>query len=165
MQLLIISNRILSDGESTPMENIAYKLPEELRAKYQTQACVCVNVVERLKVAAALKLWFNRSYRDIEFSVPLALGRKKFFVDVLAKRADGVVGVECVPSVNLGWLRERMALLRRSFPSDGYFVIVFPSTVGKQVDRATFLADEVWVTDETNSKVASMMFVSTCHKK
>jgi hypothetical protein len=146
------------------MSILINKLPEELREKYQTQACVCIDVVECLKVAATLKLWFNRSYRDIDFSVPLALGRKKFFVDVLAKREDGVVAVECVPSVNLGWLRERMALLRRCFPSNGYFVIVFPSTVSKRVNKAAFLADEVWVTDETNSKVASMLFATVWHK-
>lgn len=146
------------------MDNIAKKLPEILRAKYQTQACVCIDVVECLKVAATLKLWFNRSYRDIEFSVPLTLGRKKFFVDVLAKREDGVVAVECVPSLNLGWLREQMGLLRRSFPSNGYFIIVFPSTVGKRVKKAMFLADEIWVTNKDNSKVARMMFVSTFHK-
>jgi hypothetical protein len=50
-------------------------------------------------------------------------------------------------------------------PPNTYFVIVFPSTVGKRVDKVMFLADEVWVTDETNSKVASMMFISTCHKE
>ncbi len=145
-------------------KNPADKLPEELRAKYETQACECCDVVECLKVAAALKLWCNRGYRDIEFSVPLVLGRKKFFVDVLARKGDCVVGVECMPNLNLGWLRGRMALLRRCLPSNTYLVIVFPSTVGERVNRAAFLADEVWVTDEDNSKVARMMFVSTCHK-
>jgi hypothetical protein len=57
-----------------------------------------------------------------------------------------------------------MALLRRCFPSNGYFVIVFPSTVSKRVNKAAFLADEVWVTDETNSKVASMLFATVWHK-
>jgi hypothetical protein len=146
------------------MDDPINKLPEELRVKYGIQSCECCDVVECLKVAAALKLWYNRSYRNIEFSVPLALGRKKFFIDVLARKEDGVVGVECMPSLNWGWLRGRMALLRRCLPPDTYFVIVFPSSVGKRVDRAAFLADEVWVTDETNSKVASMMFVSVCRK-
>ncbi len=146
------------------MNNFANKLPEELRAKYEAQACVCCDVVECLKVASALKLWHNRGYRDIAFSVPLVLGRKKFFVDVLARKGAGVVGVECMPSLNLGWLRGRMALLRRCLPSGTYYVIVFPSTVGERVNRAAFLADEVWVADEDNSKVASMMFVSVCHR-
>ncbi|MCL5877551.1 MAG: hypothetical protein M1540_07055 [Candidatus Bathyarchaeota archaeon] len=128
------------------------------------QACVCCDVVECLKVVAALKLWCNRGYRDVEFSVPLTLGKKKFFVDVLARREDVVVGVECMPSANLGWLRARMALLRRCLPPNTYFVLVFPSTVGERVDKAAFLADEVWVTDEDNSKVASMRFISVCHK-
>jgi hypothetical protein len=147
------------------MDNIANKLPEELRAKYQTQACVCIDVVECLKVAAALKLWCDRGYREIAFSVPLALGRKKFFVDVLAKKEDHTVGVECMPSPNLGWLRERMALLRRCLPPDTYYVIVFPSSTDKRVNKAAFLADEVWVTDETNSKVSSMMFTTVWHKE
>ncbi len=97
--------------------------------------------------------------------MPLTWGRKKFFVDVLARKGDGVVGVECMPSLNLGWLRGRMVLLRRCLGPDTYFVIVFPSTVGKRVDRAAFLADKVWVTDEDNGKVERMMFVSVCHKE
>ncbi len=146
------------------MADVINKLPEELRAKYRAQACECCDVVECLKVVAALNLWFNRGYRDIAFSVPLVLGRKKFFVDVLARREDCVVGVECMPSLSLGWLRARMALLRRCLPPGTHYVIVFPSTVSKRVERAAFLADEVWVTNEDNSKVASMMFVGTCHK-
>jgi hypothetical protein len=54
--------------------------------------------------------------------------------------------------------------LLHSFPSKGYFSIVFPSTVGKRVKKATFLADEVWVTNKDNNKVVRMMFVSACHK-
>ncbi|MGD6852896.1 MAG: hypothetical protein ACQCN6_12630 [Candidatus Bathyarchaeia archaeon] len=147
------------------MTDLINKLPEELRAKYAAQACECCDVVECLKVAAVLKLWCDRGYRDVEFCVPLVLGRKKFFVDVLARKGEVVVGVECMPSLNLGWLRGRMRLLRRCLGPDTYFVIVFPSTVGKRVDKAAFLADEVWVTDEDNGKVERMMFVSVCHKE
>lgn len=142
---------------------IINKLPEELKAKYEAQAFVCCDVIECLKVAAALKLWVNRSYRDVDFSVPFVLGREKLFVDVLARGENGVVGVECMSSLSLGLLRERMGLLRRCLP-EAYFVIVFPATVGKRVEKATFLADEVWVTNKDNSMVESMMFVGTCHK-
>ena len=148
------------------MENseIISKLPEELRAKYQMQSRACCDGVECLKVAAALKLWYDRGYRDIEFGVPLVFRKKTVFVDVLTRNGDGVVGVVCMPSFHLGWLRGQVALLRRCLPPNCYLVIVFPSTVGERVNRAAFLADEVWVTDEDNSKVASMMFVSVCRK-
>jgi hypothetical protein len=145
------------------VNKLSSNLPEELRAKYGSQAFVCCDVVECLKVAAALKLWFNRGYRDVDFSVPLVLNREKLFVDVLARGENGVVGVECMPSLSLGWLCERMGLLRRCLP-EAYLIIVFPATVGKRVEKATFLADEVWVTNKDNSKVESMMFVGTCHK-
>jgi hypothetical protein len=56
-----------------------------------------------------------------------------------------------------------MALLRRCLPPNTYFV-VFPSTVGKRVDKAAFLADEILVTDEDTSRVASTMFISVRHK-
>lgn len=36
--------------------------------------------------------------------------------------------------------------------------------MGEGVDKAAFLADEVWVTSEDNCKVEIMMFVSVCHK-
>ncbi|MCL5876405.1 MAG: hypothetical protein M1540_01160 [Candidatus Bathyarchaeota archaeon] len=146
------------------MDDPINKLPEELRAKYRIQACVCCDVVECLKVAAALKLWRDRGYRDIEFASPLTFGRKKFFVDVLAKKEDHVVGVVCMLSLHLGWLRWQVKRLRHCLPPSTYFVIVFPSTVGERVDRAAFLADEVWVTSEDNSKVVSMRFISVWHK-
>jgi hypothetical protein len=144
-------------------QKLTDKLPEELRAKYTAQACECCDMVECLKVAAALKLWFNRGYRDVDFGVPFVLGCEKLFVDVLARGENGVVGVECMSSLSLVWLRERLGLLRRCLP-EAYFVIVFPATVGKRVEKATFLADEVWVTNKDNSMVESMMFVGTCHK-
>lgn len=148
------------------MENskIISKLPEELRAKYKMQARTCCDRVECLKVAAALKLWGDRGYRDIEFGVPLVFRKKMVFVDVLARNEDGVVGVVCMPSLHLGWLRGQVAQLRRCLPPNCYLVIVSPSTVGERVNRAAFLADEVWVTDKDNSEVASMMFVSVCRK-
>ncbi len=140
------------------------KLPEELRAKYEAQACECCDVVECLKVTAALKLWHNRGYRDIAFSAPVVCRKKTLFLDVLAKDEKGVVGVECMPSPNWGWLRERMAKLRRCLPPNSYLVIIFAATDSERVNKAVFLADEVWVANEDNSKVASMMFASVCHK-
>gem|GEM_PF-1773307 len=145
-------------------EGLADRLPDELMAKYKAQTCACCYIVECLKVAAALKLWCDRGYRDVEFSVPLALGRKKFFVDVLAKKEDQVVGVVCMPRLHLRWLRCHIKRLNHCLPPDSYIVIVFPSTTGKRVSKAAFLADEVWVTDETNSKVASMIFTTVFHK-
>ncbi|XHH07934.1 MAG: hypothetical protein ACFCUE_10190 [Candidatus Bathyarchaeia archaeon] len=135
------------------------KLHEGLRAKYSRQTCECCDVVECLKVATALKLWYDREHHDIEFSVPFALRKKKFFVDVLAHKENCVVVVECMPSLNLGWLRVRMALLHRCLPPSAHYVIVFPSSEGKRVDKAAILSDEIWVTNEDNSKVANIMFV------
>jgi hypothetical protein len=149
-------------AEGTKMNNLINKLPEELRPKYKAQACECCDVVECLKVVAALKLWLDWGYRDVEFSVPLVLGRKKCFVDVLARKGEDVVGVECMPSLSLGWLREQMALLRRCLPPNTYFVLVFPPTASKRLEKATFLVDEVWVTNKDTSKVARS---STCQKE
>jgi hypothetical protein len=87
-----------------------------------------------------------------------------FYVDVLARDTDGMVGVECASSVNLGWLRRRVAQLRVCLPPDTYLVIVFPSSEGECADRAVELADEVWVTGKDNTKVARMMFTSVFGK-
>ncbi len=140
------------------------KLPEELRTNYRVNRKNSP-VIEQLKIAAALKLWGDRRYRNIRFEVPLAFGGKTFFVKILAQDADGVVGVECASSIDFGWLRRRMELLRGYLPADSYLVAVFPSTVGEHVDRVTELADEVWVTGKDNLKVARMMFTSIFGRK
>ena len=121
-------------------------------------------VVESLKVAAALKLWNDRDYRDIRFEVPLIFGGKTVSIKVLAHDAEGgVVGVECASSVNLGWLGGRVGQLRRCLPSDSWLVVVFPSGVDEQVREVVELADEVWVTGK-NGTVEQMMFMSFFHK-
>ncbi len=135
------------------------KLPEELRTNY-SRARKGSAVVENLKVAAALKLWFDRGYREIGFETPSDSGGKTFYVDVLAHDADGIIGVECASSAHFGWLRGRVAQLRACLPDDSYLVIIFPSNMDERVDRAVELADEVWVTGKDNLKVARMMFTS-----
>jgi hypothetical protein len=75
-----------------------------------------------------------------------------------------VVGVECASCLDWGWLQGRVALLRGCLPVDSYLVVVFPSNAAEQVDRAAYLADEVWVTGKDNIKVEQMMFISFCRK-
>ncbi len=141
------------------MDDIIDKLPDELRANYKINRKNSP-VIEQLKVAAALKLWNDRDYRDIRFDVPLVFGGKTVLVKVLAHDAEGgVVGVECVSSVNLGWLDGRVEQLRRCLPADSYLVVVFPPDVDEQVREAVELADEVWITGK-NGKVEQMMFMS-----
>ena len=139
------------------------KLPEELRANYRINRKGSA-VIEQLRVAAALKLWNARGYRDIKFDAPMSLGGKTVFVKVLAQNAEGVVvGVECVSSLRLGWLRERVAQLRCCLPPDSWIVAVFPSDVGEGVKKAAKLVDEVWVTGK-NGTVEQMMFMSVFGK-
>ena len=145
------------------LDGVANKLPEELRANYNNKRKGSP-VVEGLKVAAALKLWNDRDYRDIRFDVPMTLGGKTVLVKVLAHDAEGgVVGVECALSVNLGWLGGRVEQLRRCLPSGSWIVVVFPSNVDEQVREAVELADEVWVTGK-NGTVEQMMFMSFFRK-
>jgi hypothetical protein len=139
------------------------KLPDELRANYESSAHRCSPVVEGLKLAAALKLWNDRGYRELGFEVPSDLGGKTFYVDVIAQDTRGFVGVECAPTVELERLRKRVALLRGSLPPDSHLVLVFPSNAGEQVKKAVRLVDEVWVTGK-NGTVESMMFMSVFRK-
>ncbi len=146
----------------TPTDALS-KLPEELKAIYKTSP-KSSPVVEGLKVAAALKLWNDRDYRDVKFEVPLFFKEKTVFVKVLAKGADGVVvGVECASNVRLEWLRERIAELRGCLSPDRYIIAVFPEAVEKQAEKVTKIVDEVWVTGK-NGTVTQMMFRSTFHK-
>ncbi len=138
-------------------------LPEKLRANYESSARRCSVVVEGLKVAAALKLWVDRGYRQVGFGVESDVGGKSFYVDVLAHDANGLVGVECASSVHLGWLRWQVKQLRRYLPQNSHIIIVFPENVGEQAEKATELADEVWVTGK-NGTVEQMMFTSVLHK-
>ncbi len=141
------------------VDAVADKLPEELRASYKINRKGSP-VIEGLKVAAALKLWNDRDYRDIKFEVPLIFGGKTVSIKVLAHDVEGgVVGVECVSSVNLGWLGGRVGQLRRCLPADSYLVVVFPSGVDERVREVVELADEVWITGK-NGKVEQMMFMS-----
>ena len=145
------------------MDNIA-KLPEELRANYMMHARKSSAVIEQLRVAAALKLWNDRGYRDIRFDVPMICSGKTVFVKVLARNAEGVVvGVECASSLKLGRLRERVALLRGCLPPNSWIIAVFPESVGEGVKKAAKLADEVWVTGK-NGTVERMMFMSVFRK-
>ncbi len=144
-------------------KNLADKLPEELRANYKTSR-KSPPIIESLKVAAALKLWNDRGYRQVGFGVPSDLGGKSFYVDVLAHDANGLVGVECASSVHLGWLRWQVKQLRRYLPPNSHIIIIFPSNIGEQANKATKLADEVWVTGK-NGIVEQMMFMSFFHKE
>jgi hypothetical protein len=74
------------------LDNAANKLPEELRANYRANRKGPA-VIEELKAAAALKLWRDRGHRNVRFEVPLALGRKKLFIKVLAQEEDRMVGL------------------------------------------------------------------------
>jgi hypothetical protein len=113
-----------------------------------------------LKVAAALKLRNDRGYRDIQFEVPLRCNGKTVCVKVLAKHADGVVvGVECASNVKFKQLHKRITLLQCCLPPDSYIIAVFPEAVEKQAEKATKIADEVWVTGK-NGTVTQMMFRS-----
>jgi hypothetical protein len=145
------------------MNDLINKLPEELRANYEKHTRKGSAVVESLKVAAGLKLWVDRGYREVGFGVPSDFGGKTFYVDVLARDAKGMVGVECASSVHLGRLRRRVEQLRRCLPADSYLIVVFPFGVDESVDKAAELADEVWVTGK-DGKVARMMFTSVFHK-
>ena len=140
------------------------KLPEELRANYKRHARKGSSVIEHLRVAAALKLWEARGYRDIRFDVPMTFGGKTFFVKVLARNEEGVVvEVECASSLKLGWLRRRVVLLRGCLPPGSWLIVVFPANVGERVKKVAKLADEVWVTGK-NDTVEQMMFVSVFRK-
>lgn len=143
--------------------DIVEKLPKELRANYKISR-KSSPIIESLKVAAALKLWNDRGYRNIKFDEPMSLGEKRFFVKVLAKNAEGVmVGVECASAVKLGRLRERVALLRGCLPPNSWIIAVFPESVCEGVKKAAKLADEVWVTGK-NGTVERMMFMSVFRK-
>jgi hypothetical protein len=141
------------------------KIPDQLITNYKTQARKGSPAIEHLKIAAALKLWNDRSYRDVRFDVPLVFGGKTVFVKVLAKNADGlVVGIECASTVRLQCLRKRIELLQACLPPDSYIIVVFPQTAGEQAQKAANFVDEVWVTGK-NGKVEQMMFTSTFHKE
>jgi hypothetical protein len=138
------------------------KLPEELKAIYNGTRKSSA-AVESLKVAAALKLWVDRGYRQLGFGVESDVDGKTFYVDVLAHDARGMVGVECACSLNMGRLRRQIEQLRGCLTPDSYIIAVFPSNVGERVKKAIRLVDEVWVTGK-NGKVESMMFMSVFHK-
>ncbi len=145
------------------MSKIIDKLPDELRANYKSSERKGSAVIESLKVAAALKLWVDRGYRSMGFEVESEDGGESFYVDVLAHNADGLVGVECASSLNMGQLRRQIAQLRRYLPPNSYIIAVFPENVGEQAKKATKMVDEVWVTGK-NGTVESMMFMSVFHK-
>lgn len=149
--------------EQTNPNHPTNKLPAELKTTYINQAHKSSTIIEQLKIAAALKLWNNRDYRDIQFDAPMVFGERTVFVKVLAKNTDGrVVGIECASDAKLGWLRERVALLQACLPSGSYLIVVFPETAGEQAEKAAEFADEIWVTGK-NGAVTQMIFTSTFH--
>jgi predicted metal-binding protein len=139
------------------VNGVVDELPEELRANY-IRARKGSAVVECLKVAAALKLWFDRGYREVGFEVPSDCSGRMFYVNVLARDAEGMVGVECASSLHLEQLRKRMTQLRGCLPAESWVILV-PSNAGKYADKALELADEVWVTGKDGT-VEQMMFMS-----
>ncbi len=146
-------------------KNPADKLPEPLRTNFERYAFKSSAVINQLKVAAALKLWRDRGYRDITFDEPMTCSGRTVFVKVLARNADGVVvGIECASTVRLECLRKRIELLQACLPPDSYLIVVFPETAGERAQKAAKFADEVWVTGK-NGTVTQMMFISTFHKK
>mgnify|MGYP005857229405 CR=1 FL=1 len=72
-------------------KNLANMLPEELRENYESSEHKGSAVVEGLKVAAALKLWVDRGYREMGFEMSSDLGGKTFYIDVLAKDNERMV--------------------------------------------------------------------------
>ncbi len=145
-------------------KNLADKLPEELREIYN-RARKGSAVVERLRGVAALKLWFDRGYREFGFEVPSDVEGKTVHIDVLAQDAEGMVGVECVSKLNLARLRSRIEQLRRCLPDSGYLVVVLPFGIDEGcIDTVAELADEVWVTNKDNTKVERTIGTSVFHK-
>jgi hypothetical protein len=146
-----------------PINHIANKLPDDLRANYKMRGKGSP-IIEGLKVVAALKLWGDRGYRDVRFEVPLVFSGKTVFVKVLARNGGRVVAVECVSSIRVGWLRRRVLRLRDCLPSGSWVVIVFPSGVNERIKAVVRLVDEVWVVGK-NGTVECMMFRSSFHKE
>ncbi len=146
------------------MINHFEKLPKELQAIYKTSQKSSPDI-ESLKVAAALKLWHDRSFRDIQFEVPLTFGDKTVFVKVLAKNEEGVTfGVECASTVRIDRLRKRAELLHGCLPPNSYLIAVFPTNTDKQAEKATELFNEVWLTGKSGA-IEQMMFTSVFHKE
>ena len=149
---------------SKDTKNPADKLPEELMRNYRLYARKSSFVIECLRVAAALKLWDARGFRDIKFDVPKTVGGKTFFVKILARDAEGgVVGVECASILRLEWLQMRVAQLRCCLPPDSWIIAVFHSNVDERVREVVKFVDEVWITGK-NGMVEQMMFVSVFRK-
>jgi hypothetical protein len=143
---------------------MSLKLPEQLKESYKASRKESP-IIESLKIAAALKLWNNRGFRDIEFDVPKILSGKTVFVKVLAKNVEGrVFGIECASKVRPGWLRERLLALQFCLPQDSYIIAVFPESVGEKADKVVSLADEVWLTGK-NGEINQMMFSTVLHKE
>ncbi len=137
--------------------NYADKLPEELRKNYKSSRKNSP-IIEALKVAAALKLWEDRGFEDIQFDVPMVFAGKRFFVKVLAKHSIGAVfGVECASTVRMYWLKQRLVTLQLCLPKDSYVVAVFPEAAWAKAEKVTALADEVWITGN-NGKIKYIMF-------
>ena len=144
------------------MDNITEKLPKEIKLIYDTSR-KSSRSIEELKVAAALKLWNDRGYRELGFEVPSDLNGKTFYVDILAQDARGFVGVECTPNLNLERLQRQIKQLRHSLPPNSHTVIVFPTNIGEQTKKAVKLADEVWVTGKKGT-IEQMMFMTVFRK-
>ncbi len=123
------------------------KLPKELRTNYQ-KSRKNSPTIETLKIAAALKLWNDRGFEDIQFDVPMTIAGKHFFVKVLAKHSIGTVfGVECVSNVRLSWLRVRLLTLQLCLPHESYIVAVLPHFAENKFKKILLFADEIWAVD------------------
>ena len=113
-----------------------------------------------MKIAAALKLYKDRNYRDIKFDAPITHGGKTVYVKVLTKNAEGLtIAIECATEVRLNRLCKRLAQLRHSLFTDSYIIAVFPSTTGEKAQKLVEFVDEVWVTGK-NGLVQQMLFTS-----
>jgi hypothetical protein len=144
--------------------NLTQELPQQLKEEYR-KSRKNSPAIEALKVAAALKLWNDRGFRDIKFDVPVAYGGKTMFIKVLAKHEEGTVfGVECASNVRLGYLKQRLSALQKCIPKDSYIVSVFPETASEKAEESVTLADEVWVTGK-NGKINQMIFHSYLGKE
>jgi hypothetical protein len=147
-----------------PSTDAIAKLPEELKAAYKASP-KSSPIVEGLKVATALKLWYDRGYRDIQFEVPLTFGEKTVYAKVMTKNADVlVIAVECASTVRHEQLHKRVALLQSCLPPDSHIIAVFPEALEKQAEKVTQFTDEVWVTGK-NGTVNQMMFRTAVYKR
>ncbi len=124
------------------------KLSQELKEAFKEHQ-KDPSVIEQLQLAAALRLWKERGFREVVMNVSLHHDGQRFSVKVLAKNKQGkLFGVECATTVRLGRFRDRVARLRACLPPDSYIIAVFPQGAGKKTGQVAGFVDEVWVMGE-----------------